>query len=225
MNSYFLEFENIVLEVGDKVSIGNTHTFFYIMREVTREAQDNGNSELYMFCNELIAFMQKGTFTNYRKARELLMYWDCPISYIAERNGMSESAVKNALRTMSEDIYSYLGYDFFRLLYKGDDKSLDEARFRVRIAEKGYNSQSFVFSDVILRAKREGIPVNDIEVSSCAEEIKFLLNHSKQRVDRELANLDMDKLLYLIRMLDNEVDSPLNMRNFIKLFEKENING
>ena len=195
-------------------------SFFYNLDRMMLESQDD-NKMLYDFCVEVKNFIMKGTFTGYKKVDTVLAYWGHQDSFVSEMTGMKEGTVRQARRNMSNELYELFGYDFFEVVSAGDSKAIKEGSYRLYLAEKGYKSDNFLYRELITQIKAGEESDEAIDVSTCASEIQFLVRHSKQSIEREMSMLDINKLSYLVKMLDNEVDTPLNIRYLIKCFEKE----
>lgn len=197
-------------------------SFFYMLDKTIEQSQINHNKKLEDFCYDVRDYINKGTFTKYKKVKTILGYWGQPDYYVAEKTGMKDGAVRQARRNLSNELYELFGYDFFNIIIIGDDEALKEGGYRLYLAKMGYSSGNFLYREMISDIRNRGSIDDDIDISSCALEIQFLVRHSKQSIEEELSMLDKEKLIYLIRMLDNEVGSPLSIRNLIKCFEKEN---
>ena len=195
-------------------------SFFYNLDKVLLDSQTNHNRRLTDFCHEVKGYVLEGSFSNYKKVKTILGYWGQPDYYVSDRTGIKEGTVRQARRNLSNELYELFGYDFFEVISIGDDKALREGEYRLYLAKMGYDSNNFLYRDLVSSIRMKGRVLDDIDVSTCKAEIQFLVRHAKQSVEREMESLNNDKLLYLIRMLDNEVDTPVNIRNLIKCFEK-----
>lgn len=195
-------------------------SFFYNLDKTILDSQINHNTKLRDFCYEVRDFVLEGKFSNYKNLKVILDYWGHPDNYVSKMTGMKEGTVRQARRNISNDLYELFGYDFFEVIGIGDSRALKEGNYRLYLARMGYDSSNFLYREMIADIRTKGEVVDDIDISTCTSEIRFLVNHSKQTISRELDNLDKTKLIYLIRMLDNETGSPLNIRNLIKCFEK-----
>ena len=197
-------------------------SFFYSLDKTIEDAKVKGNTELCEFCNDVRSFVLEGTFTGYKKVKTLLDYWGEPDNYVAKMTGMKEGTVRQARRSLSNELYELFGYDFFEVIFSGSETAISEGRNRLYIAKMGFSADSFLYREFINDIISKGELRNDIDISTCMLEIQFLVKYSKQSINRELEFLDVNKLVYLIRMLNNEVGLPSNIRSLIKYFEKEN---
>ena len=191
------------------------------MDNVISDAQESKNVELRNLCYEVKDFVLEGTFTNYKKVKTLLSYWGYPDNYVSKMTGMKGGTVRVARRNLSNELYELFGYDFFEVLSIGDKKALVDGKARLDLAKSGFSAENFLYRELIMKICSQAEVDDSIDVKSCAPEIQFLVRHSKQNVERELSRLDVNKLAYLVRMLNNETGTLLNIHNLIKCFEKE----
>ena len=191
------------------------------MDNAISDAQENSNTDLRSLCYDVKDFVLEGTFTNYKKVKMLLSYWGYPDNYVSKMTGMKEGTVRVARRNLSNELYELFGYDFFEVISIGDKRAISDGKARLDLVRKGFSADNFLYRDLIMQICSQSEVDDDIDVKDCAPEIRFLVYHSKQNIGRELARLNMNKLAYLIRMLNNETGTLLNIHNLIKCFEKE----
>lgn len=191
---------------------------------MTDDAYQNKNFDLQNLCYDIKGFVMTGSFTNYKKVKVLLNYWGYPDNYVSKMTGMKEPTVRVARRNLSNELYELLGYDFFEVVGIGDKKAIEEGRERLNLAKKGFSADSFLSHDLIQSICSRAKIIDDVDITSCGFEIQFLVRHSKQSLEKEMSMLDIDKLAYLIRLLNNETGSLSTIHKLVKCFEKENGN-
>lgn len=195
-------------------------SFFYNLDKTIEYAQVENNKELYKFCYEVKNFIIGGSFTRYKKVSTLMSYWGEPDSFVAKMTGMKESTIRVTRRNLSNELYEQFGYDFFSLVQIGDKNSIKEGTYRFDLAKKEISSGNFLYRELIDQISRGVFIEEAIDIKSCALEIQFLVRHSKKAIEKEIEMLDKNKLAYLIKMLDNEVDTHSNIYNLVKCFER-----
>lgn len=196
------------------------HTFFYMLNKTIESSEFNHNKKLEDFCYKVKDFVQDGSFTSYDRARELMSYMNESDSFTAQMMGLTAGTVKQTRYKRSIELYEIFGYDFFNVISAGDSKAIEEGERRLHLAIKSYKSTDFLYRELISTILSKGDVDSSIDISTCAKEIQFLVKYSKQSIERDIQGLDYNKLVYLIKMLDNEEGTPLDIRNLIKLFER-----
>lgn len=196
-------------------------SFFYNLDKTISDAEVNRKYDLRDFCYEVRGFVLEGTFTKYKKVKTIMGYWSYPDTYVSKMTGMAESTVRVTRRNLSEELYGLFGYDFFQVISIGDEKAITEGKGRLLLARRGYNASEYLSQDLILAISSKSKIDDTIDVKSCASEIQFLVRHSKQTIEEEISHLDVNKLGYLIRMLNNETGSLTDIQKLIKCFDKE----
>lgn len=194
-------------------------SFFYNLDKTMSDAQINKNMNLYRLCNDVKSYILEGSFTNYKKVNTLLRYWGDPDSYVAEMTGMKEGTVRVTRRNLSNELYELFGYDFFNAISSGDDEAIREGLYRLSLARKDICADKYLYRELIDSIVYGSNPKESIDLNSCSFEIQFLAKHSKKAIEEEMAMLDKDKLMYLIRMLNNEVDTFPNIYSLVKKLE------
>lgn len=198
-------------------------SFFYNLDKVSSDAYNNHNKDLYSLCYDVKQFILKGTFTKYKKVKIILSYWGETDNYTSKMTGMKEGTVRVTRRNLSNELYEIFGYDFFNLISIGDKKAVSEGRQRLSLASKDISADKFLYReliDTIFCDLGYSDISTDIDIKTCSMELQFLLKHSKRTIEKELSMLDKNKLIYLINMLNNEVDNIVNISNLVKCFEK-----
>lgn len=195
-------------------------SFFYNLDKVLSDAYSNHNDELYNLCYDVKQFVLEGSFTRYKKVKLLLGYWGETDKYTASMTGMKEGTIRVTRRNLSNELYELFGYDFFNVISIGDKKAISDGRYRLGLVRKDISADKFLYREFINEATFGSKRNDDIDIKSCGMEIQFLVKHSKNSIKKELEMLDKDKLAYLIRMLDNESGSILNIHNLVRCFEK-----
>lgn len=195
-------------------------SFFYNLDKAIDESNYLKNYELRNFYYDVRDFILKGTFTRYKKVNQILDYWGESDSYVSKMTGMKESTVRVTRRNLSKELYELFGYDFFNLVSQGTDEAIEKGRVRLSLADKNICADTFIYREIIDTIKRKSTGNENIDIDSCIFEIQFLMKHSKGTVEKEMSMLDMDKLAYIIKMLDNEVDTFPNIIKLVQQFER-----
>lgn len=196
-------------------------SFFYRLDSMTSDAQTSRNLMLQELCYDIKNYVMSGDFTDYKKVKTILNFWGYPDNYVTKMTGMKEATVRVARRNLSNELYEQFGYDFFEVVGIGDEKAIAEGRARLNLVRKGFSADRYLSFDLIQNICSKAEMVDDVDITSCAFEIQFLVRHSKQSLERELAMLDVNKLAYLIRLLNNETGSLSTIHKLVKCFEKE----
>ena len=195
-------------------------SFFYRLDKLIEKSENDKNEKLYFFCRDVKDFIMKGTFTRYKKVEIYLDYWGEPDSYMADRTGIKEGTIRVTRRELSNTLYELFGYDFFSVLEKGDKESITEGLYRFALASKKISSRTYVYRGIADEIKKKANRLEYLDLNDCHNEIEFLSRHSIKRVEKELSMLDVDKLGYLLNMLDNEEGTSQDIIHLVKRLER-----
>lgn len=196
-------------------------SFFYKLDKLISSSWDCSDTSLSHQLGELKEIIKEGNFTTYKKAKLLLSYWGETDKYTSKMTGLSESTVRVVRRNMSNTLYEKLGHDFFDVVNTHNKNAVKECAFRVRLLENKMDARYYIPRDILDIINSNKVIENDnISVTDCGKEIQFLLSHSKLAIEREISTLDINKLSYIIGMLDNEKDIHENRIRLMEVFNK-----
>lgn len=145
---------------------------------------------------------------------------------ISNTLGISESTIRyHESTSLSKKLYEIFGKDFFRLMenYKENKRDIDRRLF---LALRSDTSRyDYCMSDVISEVKKRTIElkadlVEDFDIRDCAEELAFISKYSLSNMKKDLSNLDLYKLEYLMKVLDGEKGSVDERFNFVYRIEE-----
>lgn len=153
-------------------------------------------------------FVKECSYSTYKEAQRFVNMRLSGYSYdrVAKNLGVTEETVRwRDTEVLSKKLYSLFGDDFFSLLneYSVHKSEVDKRIFLVNMSDKRVND--YVLSDISTLINGEMIgklSLSDVNLSSCNKEIAFLSRHSLSTIKRELADLSIEKLAYLLDILE-----------------------
>lgn len=179
------------------------------------------DSELYTLCNNVRAYIMQADFTNCKRAEEYLALWGETDSSASKILGVSESTVRVTRRNMSNVLYELFGFDFFTVIKSAGSKGIKEGGLRLETVRGAYSSKTLVPLEVRSSILRDA-DLRSMDIHDCADEIKFLAKYSVPNILKEMQELDVDKLAFLLRVLDRcdgTLSDTNNFTNFILNFK------
>ena len=163
---------------------------------------------------ELQAFINSGTYTDYKKKDLFLIYEDLPDDALALRLGLStETSVRKLRSRLSDDAYKYVGSDIFDLIESSDVNKNSEAAMRLRIAGNRFQTSKFFPSELIGLIKKANLDDSAVkfELDDCIPELSLLRWLSLSKMSSVMSNVDMTRLNYILNVLDS-TDGTLSQR-------------
>lgn len=145
---------------------------------------------------------------------------------ISNTLGISESTIRyHESTSLSKKLYEIFGKDFFSLMkdYKENKRDIDRRLF---LALRSDTSRyDYCMSDVISEVKKRIVEikddlVEDFDIRDCADELAFISKYSLSNMRKDLSNLDLHKLEYLMKILDGEKGSVDERFNFVYRIEE-----
>lgn len=177
------------------------------------ESQAKALKEIY---NSVYDFVLSGSYTSIKIGSKVIRYTllGKKDKEIAPLMGKDEHRIREARKKISDTLYSIYGYDFFDLIYEGN---YDECNKRIfLVGELSKKPVDYVPLDIIdVVGSRECKSTYDIV--DCFDEVNFLVSNCRASIERQLAYLDMDKLCYLIKVLEGRKGTLSDKYDLVKL--------
>lgn len=185
-------------------------SFFKAMldcREEIYEKRDRPAADIY---STVESFLKEGNYSSYRNANALaeMKLNRRTDTYIATQLGISEATVRVHTRNVSNELYSIFGASFLSQLsnYKENRDFVNSVMYRIKY--RGKMAISYILSDVVLAIKGNQPNNQSYELQDCHQEIDFLRRYSNQFLQSAMHEVDMDKLKFLIGVLDGKAGKP-----------------
>lgn len=155
-------------------------------------------------------FACKGEYSGYRKAGTLaeLTINGYSDTYIAAKLEINEGTVRVHRREISNELFRLFGDDFLALLADYSN-NVEEVEKRTDIVRNfNVHASDLIALEILEIANSYEFEPVQFKLSDCQDEIRFLKTHSRKEIRNNLKNLDINKLHYLISILDNSEGTP-----------------
>lgn len=160
----------------------------------------------YLFLQKLNDFITKGTFCNGKRQKQFLNLRMLSENEIASLMGCSASSVRRLRMETSDKLYKLFGTNFFDILYTFNGIENCEGVFRVITGE--VSLEDIVNFSIWMLIRGKEFNDNEYPISECIMELKFLAKHSNATLYREMEELDLNKLNYLVKLTKSEANLP-----------------
>lgn len=181
-------------------------SFFTAMtmaKDEIRKKKDLAAGEVY---KQVEAFVQSGVYSSYKKIKQMVSIY---INRGSDKDaalalGISEVTARVHKRNASIELYKVFGEDFFSLLMEYELNKEEISRRIDLLSASTTKSSELLPIEIYTRIKGEYKPLKrgDYSINECLQEINFLSIYSVQRALSELSQLDLNKLRYILAMLD-----------------------
>lgn len=198
--------------------------FFSVMLNCKRiifENRDRLAADVY---KKVQVFVESGVYSKCKKADDIAsMTLNGYNAYvIAEKYNLSYETIRVEKRQISEELWRIFPVDFFSKLceYRENKEYIDDCLYS--ISHLNVKSSNLVFFDVVKEIKDKPCKNSSIEYdyTELRNEIDFLMRYSREFFKFDLANVDIDKLKYLIDVIDGNTGNVFIRSNILKEFEK-----
>lgn len=193
--------------------MSNTKSIFSNLRHAISYLNSDSEVKNEPFRKETLSslrsFVYSGCYTKYRNKTMFLEIEDLKDDEIAKRLKISVAGVRQARKRISEDAYDLLGYDVTDNILYGDEKICESIQASISILVYVCTNDNFLFSDVVSRFEDSyiGDGTEKFSLSSCRNEMLFLRLYTLKPFSELVSILDSERLNYLIRVLNGDVDS------------------
>lgn len=200
-------------------------SFFKEMRKLKEYIYSEKDKELASVYLKLERFVLDCSYVKYKYASKIvkMLLEGRTSSDIAKTLGISETTVRYHEHTsFSKKLYEIFGKDIFRILrdYHNNTKEVEKRLFlalRENTSRLDY-CMSDVVSEVSSIEKSENIVEYDLK--DCTKELAFIAKYSLANMKRDLSVLNIDKVEYLMKVLDGEKGSIDDRFNFVYRIEE-----
>lgn len=190
--------------------MGYTKSFFREMSDLKEYAYETRNKEVAKMYKELHTFVLDGSYSSVKSAPKLVKLIDMGLSEQAKAKAMSITGdtVRNKTRTISMELFSLFGRDFFSKLKSGDVVQEEECRRIIFSVMRSCRSSSdYVLDEVKIQTGYSPRNFNpDFTVDDCKRELAFLGEYSRTTMLGKMQDLSISKLNYLMCLLDGKGD-------------------
>lgn len=187
-------------------------SFFRAMlecRDVIYSKRDRPAADVY---SSVETFLKEGRYSSYRKANELSAMKLSRYSEdaIASQLGVSVSTVRTHSSNVSAELYGLFGVNFFDMLSNYAENSLKVNTVLYRIKHQNEMAVSYVLSDALheVKSRKPYSAEKSFSIKDCGQELDFLRRYSRQFLSQAIKEVDMDKVMYLIDVLDGLAGTP-----------------
>lgn len=206
----------------------NSKSFFKEMISLKKMIEAKRDKELGSIYLDLERYVLDCSYSSYKYSPTISrMLLDGRSSEeIGQTLGISDSTVRyHESTSLSKKLYAIFGKDFFRLIrdYESNKREVDR---RIFLALRSNTDRySYCMSDVI-KEVRNKLPLAVAETTDyfnivdCGKELAFLSKYSLSNMERDIKDLDLFKLEYLMKILDGERGTVDERFNFVCRIEK-----
>lgn len=185
-----------------------TRNFFLQVADIQQNTYVVSYEERVGCLDVLKGYIRDGVYTKSAVNREIVeaLLTGESLQVIAEKTENTTKAVRSTREYHSKLIFEYFGADIFDKMQEyAAQKDIEGFREYVRaLTDRGKNRKRFlalVPQSVIPSGSGK---VKECKLSECREEFRVLQMFSHASVREQLKHVDQDKLLYLVRFLQQD---------------------
>lgn len=180
--------------------------FKEIMRteEILRSNPDTSELRMSLLIN-LKNFVLGGTYTNYRGKEVFLKYVFYKDEVIAKKLGISEAGVRRVRAKLSDQVYRLIGKSTLDTILGGSEEDLLDLQPYINGLSNTVSSGSLFSGEILELVNYLCLDTSEnFNLEDCTVELGMLRMLSFPLLKEAFNHLDIEKLNYLIRVLDGE---------------------
>lgn len=198
----------------------NTKNFFHRLNAMLEAAREADRFDLVDSLENTVTFATAGLYVPRGTVNNLDLYLTKSDTEIAHLSGMSVGAITQRRRRYSTALYSALGDDFFDLPLRENGAQEIAKRLSYAIANLDHKprAENVLPLELIALGKQTEV-YNTYNIRDCEYEVRMLAHYSRQGMRSSVTRADIDKLRYLISVLDGEsgtIDEQTTLTTAIK---------
>lgn len=198
--------------------------FFRCMKECKDAIFKSKNSDAGKIWLEVKKFVETGKYTSYKRADELvkLILGGYTDKYIANSLGIGETTVRIHKRNLSNDLYGLFGIDFFDLLADYDNNRELVGSRMISVRNVDVKSTDLFPEDLLALVNSTSVTdISELDIDSCRAEVSYLLKHSLTSLKTDFKKVNVDKLNYLLGIINCTKGTPKDRYYLLSLLLKE----
>lgn len=185
-----------------------TRNFFLQVEDIRQNTYAVSYDELMECLEVLNGCIQKGVYTKSTSNKEIVeaLLGGESLQVIAEKTDNTTKAVRSTREYHSKLIFEYFGADIFdKIREYAAQKDVEGFHDYVRaLTDRGKNRKRFLSLVPQSVVPSNSGKVKEYKLSECREEFRVLQLFSHASVREQLKHVDQDKLLYLVRFLQQD---------------------
>lgn len=167
-------------------------------------------------------YLWSGDYTTHREREAFLKIAKRKDDYVARQLGITEPSVRKIRQLYTKDFLKRVDESYLTLLEFGSDKEITRAIRDVKILIGQSPLRDILFPDLIEYVRECTLETNDFEVGDCKYELTLLHWFSKAKIGKLLADIDVSRLEFILRVLEGKAGSSQDRVNIIRVIESDN---
>lgn len=185
-----------------------TRNFFLQVADIQQNTYVVSYDELMECLEVLNGYVSEGVYTKSTSNKEIVeaLLTGESLQAIAEKTDNTTKAVRSTREYHSKLIFEYFGADIFDKMQEyAAQNDVESFREYVRaLTDRGKNRKRFLSLVPQSVVPSSSGKVKEYKLSECREEFRVLQMFSHASVREQLKHVDQDKLLYLVRFLQQD---------------------
>lgn len=203
--------------------MANTPNVFLRLSRLRDYVEGDSSKERKELFDRVSELVLSGSYTKYKDFDILSRWHHLPDKDLAVKLGVKESSVRQIKKRVTSDFIALVGAEIFDTIQFGDAKALRLAIYELSLLSN-HESSVDLFPSEILSAIEDGKTMDeDFNVGDCKYELTFLHWFNNNKIKSLLTNVDINRLAYLIEVLDGKRGTQQDRINVLKVLSADDL--
>lgn len=162
-------------------------------------------------------FVYAGEYSTYKDIKRFLKFEYLPESQLAGKLGVKDSSVRQIRKRVSSEAFAIIGEEFLNTIEFGTDKELKMALREFTFIEKQYRTSDLFFSEFVRLVEDSQYDAGTFSMGDCKYELTLLHWLSLDKIKDLLANVDVTRLDYVLKVLDGKAGTNKDRVNALRV--------
>ena len=203
--------------------MANTPNVFLRLSRLRDYIEGDSSEERKALFNAVSELVLSGVYTKYKDFKILARWHHLPDKDLAVKLNVKESSVRQIKKRVTSDFLSYVGTEIFDTIQFGDTKDLRLAMYELSLISNQESSVELFPSEILSFLEESRTIDEDFEVGDCKYELTFLHWFNNNKIKSLLANVDINRLAYLIEVLDGKRGTQQDRINVLKVLSADDL--
>jgi len=182
----------------------------FVKLALVRDILDASETERLAIFSRVSSYVYKGDYADYGKKDIFLSCVNSSDSIVGMKLGIAVEAVRKIRSRMSLQAYSVIGEETLDKIATGTITELDEIRRDFDILEKNpvsVKAEMLFPGEFLSLIRKYSLVDSEYNIADCKYELALLHWMSLKKIGELLDNIDVDRMQYLLKVINNETFS------------------
>lgn len=162
-------------------------------------------------------FVLSGSYSSYKDIKTLMKFRHLPPEQLAGKLNIKVESLRQVKKRVTAEAIAVMGEDVLNVIEFGTEKELKVALKEFSYVEKGLKSSDLFFADFLRLVQESQYDSGEFSIGDCKYELTLLHWLSEDKIKNLLANVDVTRLGYILKVLDGKAGTQKDKVNALRV--------